>query len=243
MSKNDRPNWDKVRWTPFREGEFKDLLPMVETNKEHVRVFLNSIYQVQVEWIECPPPFGHCAYLSIKTLDKSPRHDWRELQRIKTELIGEEVEAIELYPAESRVVDTANQYHLFCFPRLETDGHKFPFGFDARIISEGSSVGISETGKGSRQRDFRPELKPDDVIRGERLDEITKAVLTDKNFTMTKGRCPVDSSQLVHIGDVQASFGEKTVTTARLECMTGKHVFYCGTKSEMAEIEKANDGE
>jgi hypothetical protein len=34
-------------------------------------------------------------------------------------------EAIELYPTEERVVDVANQYHLFVFPK----GFIFPFGF------------------------------------------------------------------------------------------------------------------
>jgi hypothetical protein len=36
-------------------------------------------------------------------------HDWRDLQRIKNQLVGPECEAVELYPAESRKVDTANQ--------------------------------------------------------------------------------------------------------------------------------------
>jgi len=51
-------------------------------------------------------------HLSIKRLDKHPVRDWRHFQRIKNELIGEENEAVELYPAQSRLVDTTNQYHL-----------------------------------------------------------------------------------------------------------------------------------
>jgi hypothetical protein len=38
-------------------------------------------------------------HLSIKRIDKKPIHDWRDLQAIKTALVGPEFEAIELYPA------------------------------------------------------------------------------------------------------------------------------------------------
>jgi hypothetical protein len=43
-------------------------------------------------------------------LDGQAIHDWRELQRIKNEIVGDEIEAVELYPAESRLLDTANWY-------------------------------------------------------------------------------------------------------------------------------------
>ncbi len=54
-------------------------------------------------------------YLSIKRHDKERFHDWRVIQKIKTSILGPEWEAVEMYPAESRVVDTCNQYHLFCW--------------------------------------------------------------------------------------------------------------------------------
>ena len=39
-----------------------------------------------------------------------------------------------LFPAESRLVNMANQYHLWV---LDTPGVKFPFGFDeGRVVSE-----------------------------------------------------------------------------------------------------------
>lgn len=113
------------------------------------QIFLNSRYQVNVRTRKAPPPFGAYAELSIKTRDKVAYHDWRDFQRIKNELIGPEFEAVELYPAESRLVDTSNQYFLFCFRRF-----KFPFGFDERLVSETEF-------NGSRQRPF--ENKPADL--------------------------------------------------------------------------------
>ena len=54
-------------------------------------------------------------WLSVKRHDREAFHDWRIMQQIKNALCGDEWEGIELYPAESRLVDTSNQYHLFCF--------------------------------------------------------------------------------------------------------------------------------
>lgn len=55
-------------------------------------------------------------HLSIRRQDRLPCRDWRDFQRIKNQLAGPEWEAMEIYPAESRMVDMANQYHLWCFP-------------------------------------------------------------------------------------------------------------------------------
>jgi hypothetical protein len=70
-------------------------------------------------------------HLSVRRQDRLAVHDWRDLQRIKNELLGEEVEAVELYPSERRCVDTANQYHLWAIPR---PGVLFPFGYGDRLV-------------------------------------------------------------------------------------------------------------
>lgn len=70
-------------------------------------------------------------HLSIKRNDRAPIHDWRDLQEIKNELVGPECEGVELYPAESRRVDSANQYHLFV---ISVPGHRWPFGFTDRLV-------------------------------------------------------------------------------------------------------------
>lgn len=56
--------------------------------------------------------------IGISSLDGEPRHDWREFQKIKNQLCGDEWEAIELYPAESRLVDPSNYYILYCAPNI-----------------------------------------------------------------------------------------------------------------------------
>lgn len=103
-------------------------------NEQNEMVFKNDVYQVSIR--RCNPEMLH---LSIKRIDREVIHDWRDLQEIKNQLVGPEYEAVELYPAESRVVDTANQYHLW----VVTDpGYRFPFGFsEGRIVSNFSIGG------------------------------------------------------------------------------------------------------
>lgn len=100
-------------------------------------VWKNEQYQVNVRHQ------GEFVHLSIKRNDKKPVRDWRDMQAIKNQLVGPECEGVELFPAESRVVDTANQFHLWCFASPK---HRFPLGFNqGRVVTNG------ETG-GSRQR-------------------------------------------------------------------------------------------
>jgi len=75
--------------------------------------FANSRYQVLVKFERAKgwPPLVH---LSIKANDKRCVRDWRDMQRIKNELVGPEAEGLELYPAESRLMDEANQFHIYC---------------------------------------------------------------------------------------------------------------------------------
>lgn len=94
----------------------------------------NSRYQVAVNrQAVVPDGWPAMVHLSIKRVDRAPIHDWRDLQRIKNELVGPEHEAVELYPAEERLVDSANQYHLWVLADRE---RRFPFGFVERFVTE-----------------------------------------------------------------------------------------------------------
>ena len=70
--------------------------------------FRNSQYLVLVYiWDE------DRVWLCIKNHENTHRSDWRDKQRIKNELCGTTCEGVELYPCESRLVDSANSFHLF----------------------------------------------------------------------------------------------------------------------------------
>jgi hypothetical protein len=89
------------------------------------REFVNDVYRVKVRK---SPPVVH---LDISRHDGQPICSWRDMQQIKNELVGPECEAIDLFPAESRLVDTAHQYHLWV---IEDPTFRFPFGYDNRMV-------------------------------------------------------------------------------------------------------------
>lgn len=104
--------------------ELIDKDPKVRDLVEKSVIWVNDKYQVAVRVLGPDPAGGEFIHLSIKRHDKEPCKDWRDFQRIKNQLCGEEAEGLELYPAESRIVDTANQYHLWVFTK-----HKLEIGF------------------------------------------------------------------------------------------------------------------
>jgi len=148
-------------WTPFTRGylpalseeeiqkrarEMSDKLnrPFEECYRtfqeiQKDEVWINNKYQVN---IDRNPEFGQgwpeMIHLSIKRRDKQPIHDWRDIQRIKNELFGPENEGVELYPAESRLCDTANQFHAWI---LKEPGRIFPFGFFGGRLVTSESIG------------------------------------------------------------------------------------------------------
>jgi hypothetical protein len=109
---------------------------LVEMQREEL--WTNGEYQVAVDKT---PSHGFRDFtiwhLSIKRLDKDAIHDWRDLQAIKNQLCGAEAEAIELYPAESRKVDSANQFHLFVFMKDNRKKRhpRVPVGWTERLVT------------------------------------------------------------------------------------------------------------
>jgi hypothetical protein len=134
-----RPRFAKSipAWTPFQNAAFPgqeqldELHASSHGNSKHFRgVFINSRYQVSL--YEYNSPWGPLIWLAIINKDRSARHDWRDFQRIKNELVGPDFEAMEMYPAETRLVDTNNQFHMFVLPK----GKTFPIGFATRDVSD-----------------------------------------------------------------------------------------------------------
>jgi hypothetical protein len=147
QEENMRREGTNPPWTPFEhatvepeqiaDSEIVRIASIFNMTPEAVRevykditndyIVLNSIYQVNIRKWDAPgfPPLFH---LSIKRRDKDRvgKERYRDFLRIKNELVGEEHEGVELYPAMSRNVDTANQYHLWV---LADGGVRWPFGW------------------------------------------------------------------------------------------------------------------
>jgi hypothetical protein len=166
--KRKKQDWSRVPWTEFVSVP----VPPAVMNEidPPTSVYVNSRYQVTCYVRTHDEPWGVIVHLSIKTHDKQPRHDWRDLQRIKNEIVGPQYDAVEVYPDEAKLVDTANQYHLFVFGHL-----KLPFGFQSRLVADGISV-IAPT---AAQRPFEPGQRPPDCLDGRAFDKHVNRVAQD----------------------------------------------------------------
>jgi hypothetical protein len=145
-------------WTPFEKATpllNPDLLASLSQEEkgefmrimERTAIYTNSRYMVNVE--RTPKGGDVEIYLSIKDKWRSARHDWRDFQRIKNELLGPEQEMIEIYPAESRLHDSANQFHLW-----GVEGKGVGVGFEGREV-----CGPEAAPYGAVQRPFEHEVE------------------------------------------------------------------------------------
>jgi hypothetical protein len=115
------------KWTAFCAQAMKHGCSIEEARKIYKEetsrpCWMNADYMVAVKEMD-----GGFTHLSIRRIDRKPCRDWRHFQQIKNQLCGAEREGVELYPAESRVVDCANQFHLWVLPV----GLRVPLGYDS----------------------------------------------------------------------------------------------------------------
>jgi len=75
-----------------------------------------QVYHVASDW-------GDLLHLMVRRHDELPIRSWAEMQSIKNEIVGAERTAVEVFPAESQLVDSANMYHLWVLP----GGFDLPF--------------------------------------------------------------------------------------------------------------------
>lgn len=140
------PNWPNiVRMTIASQPDeyyrrfFCGRLPTPEERREHVersvrlltpvRLFQNNLYRVEI--VDTPPITPTFIHLAVSRHDKGTCNEWADLQRIKNEIVGPEYEAIELFPAESRLVNTGNEYHLWVH---SNPSYRFPVGWVRRMV-------------------------------------------------------------------------------------------------------------
>lgn len=138
-----------VRSFAARHGLSEDVAASQIERLRAQSIYMNDLYQVNVEVVRTPfgEENGDMFWLSIKRRDRAPVHDWRELQQIKNMVVGDEHEGFEVYPAESRLVDTANQYHRWVFADPAV---RLPVGYRHReVVDCGAAAAV-----GARQRGF-----------------------------------------------------------------------------------------
>lgn len=144
----------KQRWTEFQP------YPMEGVRGKHDEFYKNDTHAVIMTPCnddgELPLDnlMDGWVVLSIRRIDRAAECDWRIFQRIKNDLAGPEREGVQLYPAMSRVVDTANQYFLLVAPK----GYVIGLGFLDQLIVAHDAISRIQQGYGrSKQRPFDPD--------------------------------------------------------------------------------------
>ena len=122
---------------PPIEGEIQTIVDLWGVPLETARIMWDlqnkqcefwedDTYRVRVKPIVGQPPITKQLTIRRRDLGKINDH-WKELQRIKNEVVGTECEAVELYPADWRTYDTSNTYHLWA------SFIPFPFGYPEKL--------------------------------------------------------------------------------------------------------------
>lgn len=145
-------------WTPFKRTaeRYRDGAELWENSR-----YIAAVYPPQ-KYAEGWPRVVHISFKHVSNVAIS---DFRDMQAIKNALVGEECMSIQIFPAESQLIDGANQYHLWCFvpdswPEVDEDTEWpwLPVGFmEGRMVTDAAPPG-------GRQRTFEDHqgLREDD---------------------------------------------------------------------------------
>ena len=101
---------------PYEDYWQSDVAPIEGAHE----LWADDVYQVEVTRAD------KVAVLSVSRIDGQRGHSWVDLQRIKNAIAGPECEAVELFPAQSRMIDVANKYHLWV---VLDHRFRFPIGW------------------------------------------------------------------------------------------------------------------
>lgn len=156
------PTSPSERWTQMAQGHISAHAQAMTTKVADTQideVWANDLYECQVRYLEPDRKRAGMLHLSIKHWDRTVIRDWRHLQAIKNDVCGWEREGLELFPAESRLVDGANQTHIWVLPAHE----RIPIGFNERAVQTQSEMEKLMRDRGidpakGRQRDWQPGI-------------------------------------------------------------------------------------
>ena len=142
-------------WTPlYRSSEIEMALYRAQAQAQFPGVDLDGLlcdetwgndrYTVSVNYLG-KDRFG-AASIGVHNHRRTTHVPWRHLQQIKNEVFGPEREAVQLHPAESRLVDTANEYWLWVYPAgdapmWKATGRRSVVGFTHGRTVDHSQVG------------------------------------------------------------------------------------------------------
>lgn len=105
----------KLGWDEFQDVTEEAIKRHLILNRDPLRgrfadkVYKNNKYIVQV-FRGVVRKGRNYIKVMIRRSDSEPIYSWQDMYRIKNEVFGEEVEAIQFFPKKSELVDVANLY-------------------------------------------------------------------------------------------------------------------------------------
>lgn len=136
---------DEATWAGFAEHVYAERIKIWQNNRYQVHE--HSPELVKLAGMGGAEGWPDLIWLSVRRRDRAILKDWRDMQRIKDEIVGPRHEALELYPSRKRIVDSSNQYHLWV---LTVPDLCFPFGYRTRDVvldpKEAQAVGAIQRG-------------------------------------------------------------------------------------------------
>jgi len=116
VSKKEGVRLQRLEWNKFEdctnEAIEKHIILNPNSNFIVDKVFANNKYIVQVFYHKFRN-FKFYTKVMCRRNDSEPICNWHDLFRIKNEIFGEEVEAIQFLPKKSELIDSANLYWFF----------------------------------------------------------------------------------------------------------------------------------
>lgn len=104
--------WEKRMISVHHELRPRFANPKIERWREDN--YLNNRYSVQIS--DYTTDDGNVIHLWVRHHTGVMPHSWSDLQRIKNEIAGEDLLAVEVYPRKIDLVDQANIAHLWVMP-------------------------------------------------------------------------------------------------------------------------------
>ena len=95
--------------------KFPEITDKVLDSQESDETWGNDRYTVSVRFLDGDR--DGFVELSVHNYNRTPHVPWRHLQQIKNEVLGGDREAVQIFPAEDRLVDTANEFWLYVYPK------------------------------------------------------------------------------------------------------------------------------
>lgn len=107
----------KLDWNKFedvtKEAKKKAELLRPDRVFDPVMVWKNNKYIVQLTGEDLMHFGVWWRKVYVRRSDSKPIYSWSDIQRVKNELFGEHVTAIQFFPPQSELVDVANMYWIW----------------------------------------------------------------------------------------------------------------------------------